>query len=88
MIVRHGANFDIPIIFSHYLTAPPTILPTKPLVATPNLSFFLQSGQYHFVLLGGRSSRPTQERWNHSFSHDVSLSHAIIVPQLMSSHVQ
>lgn len=29
----------------------------------------LHSGQYHFVVRGGISVKPTHSRWNHSFSH-------------------
>jgi hypothetical protein len=63
-------------------------LSTKPLVCMPSLSFFLQSGQYHLVPLGGISSKPMRERWNHFFLHAGLLAHATIVPQLMSSHTQ
>ena len=33
------------------------------------LNLGLHSGQYHLLLLGGDSVKPTHGKWNHSFSH-------------------
>ena len=54
---------------SHQRLPPPDgmELDALPFSSIPN--FFRQSGQYHFALLGGISSRPTHWRWNHSLSH-------------------
>lgn len=41
-----------------------------PTVANDRLYFLpLQSGQYHLLLLGGLSVKPTHEKWNHNPSH-------------------
>ena len=63
----------------HHLTAASEGPPTRLLLEVPNLRS-VQEGQSHLVFSGGRSSKPTQEMWNHSLSHDFLLSHAIIVP--------
>lgn len=74
---------------------------TSPFSPMPRV--ILQSGQYHFVVLGGISFKPTHSRWNHSFSHwtfvstlvvnnegklTSPFSQPIIVPKLTRLHKQ